>query len=82
MSGKTLFARTMNFLPWTTFDRIVQRYAGNHHVRSLRCPNLLGGGCGPRRPPHKDPPDKLKDSHKMWGHVGIAQKKYRLESTR
>ena len=37
MSGKTLFAQTMDFLPWTTFDRIVQRYAGNHHVRSLRC---------------------------------------------
>ena len=37
MSGKTLFAQTMDFLPWTTFDRIVQRYSGNHHVRTLRC---------------------------------------------
>ena len=27
----------MDFLPWTTFDRIVQRYSGNHHVRTLRC---------------------------------------------
>ncbi len=25
MSGKTLFAQTMDFLPWTTFYRIVRR---------------------------------------------------------
>ena len=37
MSGKTLFAQTMDFLPWTTFDRIVRRYRGNRHVRTLRC---------------------------------------------
>ena len=37
MSGKTLFAQTMDFLPWTTFDRIVRRYSGNHNVRTLRC---------------------------------------------
>lgn len=37
MSGKTLFPQTMGFLPWTTFERILQRHAGNHHVRSLRC---------------------------------------------
>ncbi len=37
MSGRTLFAQTMDFLPWTTFDRIVRRYGGNRHVRTLRC---------------------------------------------
>jgi len=35
--GKTLFAQLMDFLPWTTFSRIVNRYGGNHRVRSLPC---------------------------------------------
>ena len=36
-SGKTLFAQVMDFLPWTTFHRIVQRYQGNHRIRTLPC---------------------------------------------
>ena len=36
-SGKTLFAQLMDFLPWTSFERIVQRYGGDHRVRTLRC---------------------------------------------
>lgn len=36
-SGKTLFAQVMDFLPWTSFERIVQRYGGDHRVRTLRC---------------------------------------------
>ena len=36
-TGKTLFAQLMDFLPWTTFDRIVARYNGNRAVRSLPC---------------------------------------------
>ena len=35
--GKTLFAQIMDFLPWTTFTRIVTRYGGNHRVRTLTC---------------------------------------------
>jgi hypothetical protein len=35
--GKTLFAQLMDFLPWTTFTRIVDRYGGNYRVRSLSC---------------------------------------------
>lgn len=35
--GKTLFAQLMDFLPWTTFRRIVARYGGDHRVRSLTC---------------------------------------------
>ena len=27
-TGKTLFAQLMDFLPWSTFDRIVARYNG------------------------------------------------------
>ena len=36
-TGKTLFAQIMDFLPWSTFHRIVQKYSGDHRVRCLRC---------------------------------------------
>src|SRR3954467_13221271 len=35
--GKTLFAQVMDFLPWKTFHRIVDRYGGDYRTRSLRC---------------------------------------------
>ena len=35
--GKTLFAQIMDFLPWKTFHRIVDRYQGNYRVRTLTC---------------------------------------------
>jgi Domain of unknown function (DUF4372)/Transposase DDE domain len=35
--GKTLFAQLMEFVPWTSFARIVQRYSGNAGVRTLSC---------------------------------------------
>ena len=36
-SGKTLFAQLMDFLPWSTFTRIVARYDGDQRVRTLSC---------------------------------------------
>src|ERR1700689_1644149 len=36
-TGKTLFAQLMDFLPCSTFDRIVARYNGNRAVRTLPC---------------------------------------------
>jgi len=36
--GKTLFAQIMEFIPWTSFARIVARYGGDSGVRSLSCP--------------------------------------------
>ena len=36
-SGKTLFAQLMDFLPWSTFTRIVARYRGDQRVRTLSC---------------------------------------------
>ena len=36
-TGKTLFAQLMDFLPWSTFDRIVARYNGNRAVRTFPC---------------------------------------------
>lgn len=36
-SMKTLFAQMMAWVPWTSFDRIVERYEGNRGVRSFPC---------------------------------------------
>jgi hypothetical protein len=36
-TGKTLFAQLMDFLPWTTFTRIVERHGGDRYVKSLTC---------------------------------------------
>ena len=36
-AGKTLFAQIMEFVPWTSVTRIVQRYHGNAGVRTLSC---------------------------------------------
>lgn len=35
--GKTLFAQLMDFLPWKTFHRIVDRYNGDRYVKSMTC---------------------------------------------
>lgn len=35
--GKTLFAQIMDFVPWTSFRRIVSRYGGDQRVRTLNC---------------------------------------------
>ena len=36
-SGKTLFAQVMEFVPWTSFTRIVVRYSGDARVSTLPC---------------------------------------------
>src|ERR1700733_14057273 len=36
-TGRTLFAQLMDFLPWSSFDRVVARYDGNRAVRKLSC---------------------------------------------
>jgi Domain of unknown function (DUF4372)/Transposase DDE domain len=35
--GKTLFAQLMDFLPWKTFHRIIDRHDGNRYVKSMTC---------------------------------------------
>ena len=35
--GKTLFAQLMDFLPWKTFHRIVDRHGGDRYVKSMTC---------------------------------------------
>jgi len=36
-SGKTMFAQIMEFVPWTSFTRIVARHGGDSGVRRLSC---------------------------------------------
>jgi len=40
-TGKTLFAQLMDFLPWTTFTRVVERHGGDRYVKSLACAEQL-----------------------------------------
>ena len=37
LTGKTLFAQIMDFLPWKTCHGLVSRYEGDHRVRTLPC---------------------------------------------
>ena len=39
--GKTLFAQVMEFVPWKTFGRIVERHKGDASVRALSCADLF-----------------------------------------
>jgi hypothetical protein len=36
-TGKTLFAQLMDFLPWTTFTRLVDRHGGDRYAKSFAC---------------------------------------------
>ncbi|HQT16986.1 MAG TPA: DUF4372 domain-containing protein, partial [Acidovorax defluvii] len=39
--GKTLFAQVMEFVPWKTFSRIIERHDGDAGVRTLGCADLF-----------------------------------------
>jgi hypothetical protein len=39
--GKTLFAQVMEFVPWKTFGRIIDRHQGDAGVRTLGCADLF-----------------------------------------
>jgi IS5 family transposase len=36
-TGKTLFAQLMDFLPWTTFTRLVDQHGGDRYAKSFAC---------------------------------------------
>src|ERR1700720_4052875 len=51
-SGKTLFAQLMDFLPWSTFTRIVSRYGGGWGgPRMGRARRSRASGFSPLVPP-------------------------------
>ena len=39
--GKTLFAQVMEFVPWKTFGRIIERHHGDAGVRTLGCADVF-----------------------------------------
>ena len=39
--GKTLFAQVMEYIPWKTFGRIIDRHGGDTGVRTLSCADLF-----------------------------------------
>jgi hypothetical protein len=39
--GKTFFAQVMEYVPWKTFGRIVDRHSGDAGVRTLSCADLF-----------------------------------------
>ena len=39
--GKTLFAQVMEYVPWKTFGRIIERLGGDAGVRTLDCADLF-----------------------------------------
>ena len=39
--GKTLFAQVMEFMPWKTFGRIIERHRGDAGVRTLSCADVF-----------------------------------------
>jgi Transposase DDE domain/Domain of unknown function (DUF4372) len=39
--GKTLFAQVMEFVPWKTFGRIIDKHGGDAGVRTLGCAELF-----------------------------------------
>lgn len=39
--GKTLFAQVMEYVPWKTFERIIDRHSGDAGVRTLGCADLF-----------------------------------------
>ena len=55
--GKTLFAQVMEFVPWTSFARIVQRHGGKHGLHELMValadvggsPRSHDAGCNVRK---------------------------------
>lgn len=39
--GKTLFAQVMEYVPWKSFGRIIDRHGGDAGVRTLSCADLF-----------------------------------------
>ena len=39
--GKTLFAQVMEYVPWKTFGRIIDRHGGDSGVRTLSCADVF-----------------------------------------
>jgi hypothetical protein len=43
--GRTLFSQIMDFIPWSSFNRLVANYGGDVRVRTLYCTEQLRAMC-------------------------------------
>lgn len=72
--GKTLFAQVMEFIPWKTFGRIIDRYDGDAGVRTLNCADifrLMAFSQLTWRESLRDIEACLTTHHKKLFHMGI-----------
>jgi len=72
--GKTLFAQIMEFIPWKTFGRIIDRYNGDAGVRTLNCADvfrLMAFSQLTWRESLRDIEACLTTHHKKLFHMGI-----------
>ena len=73
--GKTLFAQVMEFVPWKTFARIIERHKGDAGVRTLGCADLFRIMAFSQltwRESLRDIEVCLKANHAKLFHMGIA----------
>jgi hypothetical protein len=73
--GKTLFAQVMEFVPWKTFARIIERHKGDAGVRSLGCADLFRIMAFSQltwRESLRDIEVCLEANHSKLFHMGIA----------
>ena len=73
--GKTLFAQVMEFVPWKTFGRIIERHAGDAGVRTLDCADLFRVMAFSQltwRESLRDIEACLKANHAKLFHMGLS----------
>jgi len=72
--GKTLFAQIMEFVPWKTFSRIIDRHHGDAGVRTLNCADvfrIMAFSQLTWRESLRDIESCLTAHHKKLFHMGI-----------
>jgi len=72
--GKTLFAQIMEYVPWKTFGRIIDRYQGDLGVRTLNCADvfrLMAFSQLTSRESLRDIEVCLTANHKKLFHMGL-----------
>ena len=73
--GKTLFAQVMEYVPWKTFGRIIERHSGDAGVRTLDCADLFRVMAFSQltwRESLRDIEACLKANHTKLFHMGLS----------
>jgi len=75
-TGKTVFSQLMSFLPTNEFNKSVEKYKGNHHVRNFNCKDhfyVMGFAQLTYRVSLRDIESCLKAFSNKLYHSGIKQ---------